>query len=138
MMDGELILVSNMPDHAPAEIAARCKSLADIERGFRVLKSEIEIGPVYHRRPERIKAHASICFIALILYRVMRQTLHAADAKTSREKTLAQLRHIQHHRITVNGAQPNAGLSTTSTEQAHVLAALNPTKPQLPAQLTLM
>ena len=32
----------------------RYKSLADIERGFRVLKSEIEIAPVYHRLPERI------------------------------------------------------------------------------------
>ena len=30
----------------------------DIERGFKVLKSEIEIGPVYHRLPERIRAHA--------------------------------------------------------------------------------
>ena len=138
MMDGELILVSNMPDHAPAEIAARCKSLADIERGFRVLKSEIEIGPVYHRRPERIKAHASICFIALILYRVMRQRLHAADAKTSPEKALAQLRRIQHHRITLNGSQPNAGLSTTTTEQTQVLNALNLEKPRLPEQLTLL
>jgi transposase len=40
-----------------------------------VLKSEIEIAPVFHRLPERIKAHASICFTALILYRVMRSRL---------------------------------------------------------------
>ena len=32
--------------------AKRYKSLADIERGFRVLKSELEIGPMYHRLPE--------------------------------------------------------------------------------------
>jgi transposase len=37
--------------------------LADIERGFRVLKNELEIGPVYHRLPKRIRAHAAICFI---------------------------------------------------------------------------
>jgi hypothetical protein len=30
------------------------QALADIERGFKVLKSEIQIGPVYHRLPERI------------------------------------------------------------------------------------
>lgn len=41
------------------------REIADIERGFRVLKSAIEIGPVFHRLPERIKAHAAICFIAL-------------------------------------------------------------------------
>jgi transposase len=42
----------------PSILVNRYKALADIERGFRVLKSEIEIGPVYHRLPERIRAHA--------------------------------------------------------------------------------
>ncbi len=138
LMDGKLILITNTEDLSPTDLVRRYISLADIERGFRVLKSEIEIGPVYHRLPHRIKAHASICFIALILYRVMRQRLRAADAKTSPEKALAQLRRIQHHRITLNGTQPNTGLSTTSTEQANILAALNLTKPRLPEQLTLL
>jgi transposase len=62
----------------PGEIVSRYKSLADIDRRFRVLKPEIE--PVYHRLPERIKAPASICFMALILYRVMRQRLKQAAA----------------------------------------------------------
>jgi hypothetical protein len=56
------------------EIAARYKALADIERGFPVLKSEIEIAPVFHRLPNRIRAHALICFLALLLYRVLHQS----------------------------------------------------------------
>ena len=68
----------------------------------------------------------------------MRQRLHAADTKTSPEKALAQLRRIQHHRITLNGSQPSAGLSATSSEQTQVLVALNLTKPRLPEQLTLL
>ncbi|SAL86297.1 hypothetical protein AWB68_07981 [Caballeronia choica] len=35
MMDGKLILVTNVPDLAPADVVARYKALADIERGFR-------------------------------------------------------------------------------------------------------
>jgi transposase len=69
VMDGKLMLVTNVRDMTPAEVVQRYKSLADIERGFKVLKSEIEIAPVFHRLPERIKAHASICFMALIMYR---------------------------------------------------------------------
>ena len=45
LMDGKLLLVTNTPDLRPDEVVKRYKSLADIERGFRVLKSEIEIGP---------------------------------------------------------------------------------------------
>ena len=63
--DGKLLLVTNVADLKPDEVIERYKSLADIERGFRVLKSDIEIAPVFHRLPERIKAHALICFLAL-------------------------------------------------------------------------
>jgi transposase len=54
LMDGKLLLVTNTPDLSPKNVVDRYKSLADIERGFRVLKSEIEIGPVYHRLPESV------------------------------------------------------------------------------------
>jgi len=50
-MDGKLLLATNVPDLTPQEVVQRYKSLADIERGFRVLKSEIDIAPVYHRLP---------------------------------------------------------------------------------------
>jgi len=75
LLDGKLLLVTNVTDLTPQEIVTRYKSLADIERGFKVLKSEIEIAPVYHRLPPRIRAHAMTCFMALILYRIMRERL---------------------------------------------------------------
>ena len=77
LFDGKLALLTNAPDLSPAETVARYKSLADIERGFRVLKSDIEIAPVHHRLPDRIRAHAMLCFLALVLHRVMRMRLRA-------------------------------------------------------------
>ena len=38
LFDGKLALITNAPDLGPAEAVARYKGLADIERGFRVLK----------------------------------------------------------------------------------------------------
>lgn len=138
LMDGKLLLVTNTTDLTPGEIVKRYKSLADIERGFRVLKSEIEIGPIYHRLPDRIRAHATICFMALILYRVMRSRLHASDTHLSPERALAKLRHIQHHRITLNESEPVAGLSSINKEQIDILSALTIKKPSLNTQLTLL
>lgn len=138
LMDGKLLLVTNAPDLSPKDVVQRYKSLADIERGFRVLKSEIEIGPIYHRLPQRIRAHATICFMALILYRVMRTRLHASDTGLSPERALTQLRRIQHHRVTLNDAQPVTGLSAISQSQADILCALTIKKPALNAQLTLL
>lgn len=139
LMDGKLLLVTNAPDLSPPEVVARYKSLADIERGFRVLKSEIEIGPVFHRLPARIKAHASLCFIALILYRIMRQRLQTADSDLSPERALEQLQRIQHHQIRIHSAaEPISGISRLSDIHNQVFAALNLKKPSQPQQLSLL
>ena len=138
LMDGKLLLVTNVADLTPVEVVQRYKALADIERGFRVLKSEIGIAPVYHRLPERIRAHAMLCFMALIVYRVMRQRLKLANSDLSPEKALAQLRCIQRHRVSINQAAPISGISTINTQQAGVLAALNLNKPTEEAQLSLL
>ncbi|WP_409525918.1 IS1634 family transposase [Nitrincola sp. MINF-07-Sa-05] len=128
LMDGKLLLVTNVQDLAPDEVVRHYKSLADIERGFKALKSDIEIGPVYHRLPERIRAHAMICFIALVLHRVMRMRLKAADSAHSPMRALAQLRRIQYHQASLNGS-PVTGLSSMTSEQLDILKALNIEKP---------
>ncbi len=138
MIDGKLLLVTNTGDLTPQAVIDRYKSLADIERGFHILKSEIEIGPIYHRLPDRIRAHAAICFIALIMYRVMRTRLRAGETGLSPERALETLRRIQHHRVILNGTQPVTGVSTISKEQTSILAALTIKKPTLPAQLPLL
>lgn len=138
LMDGKLMLVTNVKDMTPAEVVKRYKSLADIERGFRVLKSEIEIAPVFHRLPERIKAHASICFMALILYRVMRQRLKLAGSELSPEAALADLRRIQRHTVSIDSGTPIQGVSTVHPRQADVLAALKIKKPAHDAQMSLL
>ena len=129
--------MTNANEFNPKEVVERYKSLADIERGFKVLKSEIEIAPVFHRLPHRIKAHAMICFMALILYRIMRHRLRLADTGLSPERALAQLRRIQRHQVKVNN-QTVEGISTVSKEQSGVLHALKLKKPSMPEQLTLL
>jgi len=138
MMDGKLLVVTNVQDMTPDKVIERYKSLADIERGFKVLKSELEIGPVYHRLPERIRAHASICFMALILHRVMRMRLRAANTGVTPERALQSLKRIQHHRVTINGAQPLCGVSSMTTEQHDVLTALKVKQPSQFKQLSLL
>jgi len=130
MMDGKLILVTNMPDHTPEEVVSRYKSLADIERGFRVLKSEIEIAPVFHRKPERIRAHAMICFLALVLYRVLRMRLKGQDKSYSPERLLEIVRQIQHHKVTMHRRQTVSGLSTMTPEQRDLFEAVGLPKPR--------
>jgi transposase len=126
--DGKLALVTNVPDFSAAEIVHRYKALADIERGFRVLKSDLEIAPVFHRLPERIKAHSLICFIALVIYRVMRMRLKEHGSALSPKTALEMLSRIQQHKATV-GDRAYTGISKTTPEQLDLFAALEVPRP---------
>ena len=79
-----------------------------------------------------------LCFMALIVYRVMRQRLKLAKSELSPEKALAQLRRIQRHSVSINAGAPISGVSTITAQQSNVFAALNLKKPTQDAQLTLL
>jgi hypothetical protein len=128
LFDGKLALITNASDLTPADAVARYKSLADIERGFRVLKSDIEIAPVHHRLPDRIRAHALICFLALVLWRVMRMRLKAMGHSASPRTALDLLARIQKHTAHI-GAHTFNGTSTTTPEQLDLFDALSLPKP---------
>ena len=53
-----------------SDIVLGYKQLHDIERGFRTLKSDLDLRPVYHHKPSRIRAHVLICWLALLLIRI--------------------------------------------------------------------
>lgn len=130
-LDGKLLLVTSLTDMGAEAVVERYRSLADIERGFRVLKSEIEIAPVYHRLPERIRAHAMICFLALVLYRVLRGRLKAAGSACSPEKLLRSLRQIQRHTVRV-GSRAYEGLTRPNQEQLDLFEAAGVEVPKAP------
>jgi hypothetical protein len=79
-----------------------------------------------------------LCFLALILHRVMRQRLKLAKSELSPDQALAQLQRIQRHSVSINRAAPVTGISTISTQQASVLAALNLKKPTVDARMSLL
>jgi hypothetical protein len=76
-LDGKYLLRSSDP-HLPAEdIALGYKQLLQVERGWRDMKQIIDLRPVYHRLEERIRAHVVLCWLALLLVRIVETTTGA-------------------------------------------------------------
>ena len=69
-LDGKYLLRSADPDMTAEDIAAGYKQLLEVERGWRDMKSVLDLRPVYHRLEERIRAHVILCWLALLLVRV--------------------------------------------------------------------
>ncbi len=128
-------MVTNVVDDKPAAVIERYKSLADIERGFRTLKSDIEIGPIFHRLPRRIRAQALVCFPALILHRVLRMQLKAAHRDESPTRLLETLGRIQQQAASTADVRAVRGVTKLLPTQKDLFASIDVPTPQ-PGELS--
>jgi hypothetical protein len=69
-LDGKYLLRSADPHMSAEDIAAGYKQLLEVERGWRDMKSVLDLRPACHRLEERIRAHVILCWLALLLIRV--------------------------------------------------------------------
>jgi Transposase DDE domain len=73
-LDGKYLLRCADPQLPAEDIAIGYKQLLEVERGWRDMKSVLDLRPVYHRLEERIRAHVLLCWLALLLVRVAENT----------------------------------------------------------------
>lgn len=72
--DGFYGVCTNLDD-SPEEIIKVNQRRWEIEESFRIMKSEFKARPVYLSRDDRIKAHFTTCFLALLLHRILEKKL---------------------------------------------------------------
>jgi transposase len=69
-LDGKYLIATSDPHISAEDAALGYKNLLEAERGFRDLKSNLLLRPVFHRLEHRIRAHVLLCWLALLLVRV--------------------------------------------------------------------
>ncbi len=70
-MDGYYCIITSEQEMNDRDIIEAYRGLWRIEESFRVLKSDLDARPVYVSREEHIRAHFLVCFIALLIMRLM-------------------------------------------------------------------
>jgi transposase len=70
-LDGKWLLRTSDVTLTPDDLAAAYKQLIAVERGWRDMKGALKLRPVYHYREDRIRAHVQLCWLALLLIRVI-------------------------------------------------------------------
>jgi hypothetical protein len=84
-LDGKYLLRTSDPKMTAEDIALGYRQLLEVERGWRDMKQVIDLRPVYHRKEERIRAHVILCWLALLLARVVENTCGATWPDIRRE-----------------------------------------------------
>jgi hypothetical protein len=70
-LDGKWLLRTSDLTLTPDDLAAAYKQLLAVERGWRDFKGALGLRPVFHHREDRIRAHIQLCWLALLLLRVI-------------------------------------------------------------------
>lgn len=84
-LDGKYLLRSSDPELSAEDMALGYKQLMEVERCWRDMQHVIDLRPVYHRKEERIRSHVPLCWLALLLIRVVETASGETWANVRRE-----------------------------------------------------
>jgi transposase len=70
------------------EVLENYRDLWQIEKAFRIAKTDLEIRPIYHRVQRRIEAHICIEFVAYKVYKELERLLKLKNSELSPEKAI--------------------------------------------------
>jgi Transposase DDE domain len=76
-LDGIYVLRTSLPEHTLGrdDVVLRYKDLADVERFFRTLNSELDVRPIRHRLADRVRAHMFLRMLSYYISWHMKQAL---------------------------------------------------------------
>ena len=98
MFDGFYALATNLEGESDYDLAKNVIKINSgrykIEDCFRLIKSGFDGRPIYHRRPERIKAHFLICYTALLIFRLLEAKLNRNGTHFSPDNIIETLRNM--------------------------------------------
>src|SRR6266436_3199927 len=122
-LEGKYVIQTEELDLSAVQAVEAYKDLSEIERSFRELKDLVEMRPIYHRRPKRVRAHIFVAALAFLLARALEKKLKAAKVPMSSAQAWEALRtmHVVDIRV---GAQIRRGVTAGNHQARQILAAL--------------
>lgn len=79
--------------------------LWNIEKAFRISKTDLRIRPVYHRLRNRVEAHICVCFAAYSVYKELERLLNLNKIELSAEKAINEIKEIRQLRYILPKSQ---------------------------------
>jgi transposase len=101
--DGYYGIQTNEKNLSAEEVLDAYHNLWKIEESFRIMKSTLEVQPVFHWTEPRIKGHFVVCFLAFLLARTLELRLQNAGIKASPEKIREAINSMNFARVEIDG-----------------------------------
>jgi hypothetical protein len=107
--------------HSAMELALLYRSKDTVEKDFRLIKSVLELRPVFHRTDEKVRAHVALCMLAMLLQRVLEVRLAAAGLPMTADACLRALQSGRLNRFQEHALLDSRYSPTRLTSQQRTL-----------------
>lgn len=95
LSEGCYLLRTNLTGVEAPTLWRRYIQLTEAEWAFRIAKDELVIRPIWHQKPERVKAHILVCFLAYVLWKTLGQWMHRSGLGDAPRTLLLELAKIK-------------------------------------------
>jgi transposase len=123
-IEGKYLIQTEEPNFSALDAVAIYKELSEVERAFRGLKDVIEMRPVYHQKPHRVKAHVFVASLAFLLNRALEKKLKSAQIDISSEEAWQLLKTVRVVEIDLGDGKQKQSVTHGSARAARILNAV--------------
>ena len=118
--DGFFGFYTNNGSMINKQIVLTYQMLWQIENSFRVLKSTLDLHPVYHWTAKRIQGHIMICFLSLYMLRAIEYKInHHEKLNISTDEIFDHLDKIR--AVTINAFKKRVVMRTKITDENNLI-----------------
>ena len=123
--DGFVLLLGH-PDlpHSGKDLVGFYREKDVVEKDFQTIKDFAGLRPVFHYTDPKVLAHVTVCMLALLVERTLRNRLRAAGMELSAGAALEALADCRLTERAGPAGTPVYSLTAATPEQAEILAAL--------------
>lgn len=94
LSEGCYLLRSNVMEWSPEELWRVYIQLTEAEAAFHIQKSDLQLRPIWHKKPKRVEAHILVCFLAYVLWKTLAQLCHRAGLGNEPRKVFQELAEV--------------------------------------------
>lgn len=104
-LDGIKGFITNDFTLKPNEIIEHYNNQYDVEKAFRISKTDLKIRPIYHRLETRIKAHILISFVSYAIYKEFERKIKQSNLDIKFKLTFDHIKTMYGYK-TLYGVEP--------------------------------
>ena len=124
---GWMVLLAHPDDARPAvELIRQYANKEAVEYAFKVIKSFVELRPIRHQKTDKIRAHVTLCILALLLDKSLQNQLRAAGITDEVDRVYETLEPCRLQVLSHRGSGATRWTISETDERSRLLKLLKP------------